>query len=92
VIVGAGTKFDFLDFDRDLFFLRLVRPFLFFVKKLSVINNPATGGLAFGATSTKSLPSSRARCTASRESITPSWLPSSSMTLTEGTRMRSFVR
>src|ERR1043165_6662008 len=51
-----------------------------------------TGGSAVAATSTRSSPLLRASCTASRVFMMPSCSPSSAMTRTCGTRMRSLMR
>src|ERR671930_45881 len=52
----------------------------------------ATGGSAFGATSTRSRFLSYAMRRASSEALIPSCAPSSPISRTRGTRMSSFVR
>ena len=51
-----------------------------------------TGGLAIGATSTRSRSSSRARRSASGTALIPSWSPSGPMRRTSRARMRSLIR
>jgi|ERR1019366_5501114 hypothetical protein len=51
-----------------------------------------TGGCAVGETSTKSRVFSRAILSASKGVMMPNWFPSSSITRTSRTRMRSLVR
>ena len=92
VVVGPGTKLNFLDYNRHLLLLRFVCLLLGFVLKLSEVNDPANRRVGSRGDLDQIQPFSLAARMASRTSITPSCSPSSPITRTCGTRILSLIR
>jgi hypothetical protein len=60
VVIDAGTELDLLDLTGVVVLFGFLLPLVLFVDVASVINDPTDGGLALGATSTRSTPEARA--------------------------------
>ena len=92
MLVDRDREFDFLDDDDLLLLPGGALALVFFVQELAVILNAANGGTAFGETSTRSSPRSRAIFKASKGVRMPSCSPASSITRTSRARILSLMR